>query len=547
MLSVGDLYGMPVTLSDLPISLPRAVMATEDRRFYDHFGIDIIGLARALWVNLRAGRVVQGGSTITQQVAKNLFLTPERTIKRKVKELLLALWLEHKFTKDQILSLYLNRVYLGAGTYGVDAATRKYFGRSTSRLTTWQAAMLAGLLKAPSRYNPLANPRRAEARTRQVLDNMVAAGYLTEDQAEAAERRRGGRTAAAPGTALRYFTDWVLEQVSDYVSPAGRDLVVRTTFRPDLQAVAAKALQATLAESGQADNMRQGALVALSPDGAVRAMVGGRDYSRSQFNRATQAYRQPGSAFKPFVYLAALEAGYTPETTITDGPITVDGWTPRNFDRHHRGPLTLQDALAASVNTVAVSLSEDVGRGRVVQVARRLGITTPVKPTPSVALGAGEVSLLELTSAYAPFANGGLGAWPYGIEEIRTRSGQVLYRRSGNGPGRIISPGTVADMNRMLARVVATGTGRKAVLGDRPAAGKTGTSQEFRDAWFVGYTADLVAGVWLGNDDGTSMRKVTGGGHPAHTWKVFMSQAHEGTPPTPLPGVGLRALQDSRS
>jgi len=527
--TLGDVYGAPAGLDDLPPALIDAVLATEDRRFYDHFGVDVIGLARAMAANLRAGRIVQGGSTITQQVAKNLFLTPERTVKRKVQELLLALWLEHKFSKDQILTLYLNRVYLGAGTYGVDAAARKYFGRPARALSTYEAAMLAGLLKAPSRYNPITDPARADARARQVLNNMVAVGALAP--AAAARARAGGRVASAakPTGAGRHFADWVLDQVSDYVNAGDRDLIVVTTLDARLQRLA-EGLVASVGGSSEA------ALVAMTPGGAVRAMVGGRDYAASQFNRATQARRQPGSAFKPVVYLAGLEAGLTPATVMVDEPLTVGGWSPRNFSGRHDGAMALSDALANSVNTVAVKVGGRAGWKRVVAVARRLGLAGDFPPTPSLALGAGEVTLLELTSAYAAFANLGGGVWAYGIEEIRDRSGRVLYRRRGSGPGRVVADGDVAAINAMLAGAIDRGTGRAARLG-RPAAGKTGTSQNFRDAWFVGYSADLVAGVWMGNDDGSPTKGVTGGGAPARLWRQVMTAAHRGLPARPLYGL----------
>ena len=433
----GDLYGAPVRLAELPAALPQAVLATEDRRFHSHFGLDVIGLARATLANLRAGRIVEGGSTITQQVAKNLFLTPERTIKRKAQELMLALWLERKFTKEQILTLYLNRVYLGAGTYGVEAAARRYFGVPARRLSLYQAATLAGLLKAPSRYNPIRDPKRAAERTRVVLANMVAAGYLAPGDAERAERQRlSTAKTASGGTSGRYFADWILEQVSAYVTRGNRDLTVFTTFDSNLQRMAESAVEKTLAGPGASVAASQAALVALGPDGAVRAMVGGRDYRKSQFNRATQARRQPGSAFKPLVYLAALEAGLTPDTRLTDEPVSIDGWSPRNFTGRHLGEVTLRQAMAQSINTVAVSAAERAGRGRVVETARRLGITAELRPTPSLALGAIEVGLMELTAAYAPFANGGIGVWAYGIEEVRDNRGNVLYSRSGSGPGR---------------------------------------------------------------------------------------------------------------
>ncbi len=532
----GDLYGLPARLGDLPAALPEAVLATEDRRFYRHFGIDPVGLARAAFVNLKAGRVVQGGSTITQQVAKILFLTPERTFKRKVQELLLALWLERKFSKDQIFTVYLNRVYLGAGTYGVEAAARKYFGKPAHHLSTYQAAMLAGLLKAPSRYNPRRHPKRAKDRAIQVLANMVAAGSLTPAQAALAGRQKGAVIAPARHGGARYFADWVMEQVPDYVFPGGMDLTVTTTLDAGLQRLAEKRVAQMLAAAGNKAGVSQAALVAMTPDGAVGAIVGGRDYQASQFNRAVQARRQPGSAFKPFVYLAALEAGLTAATLIADAPLTVDGWSPRNFDGGYRGEVSLRRALAQSINTVAVKVAERAGRERVIRTARRLGLSTDFKPTPSLALGAGEVSLIEMTAAYGAFASGGFAVWAHGIKEIRDGHGRVLYRRRGSGPGRVVNATHAVAMNEMLTAVVASGTGRAARL-QRPAAGKTGTSQNFRDAWFIGYTADLVAGVWMGNDDERPMKKVTGGSLPARLWGKFMTAAHAGLPSRPLPGL----------
>jgi penicillin-binding protein 1A len=535
--SSGDRYGMALTVSDLPPALPLAVLATEDRRFYGHFGVDVIGLARAMVANIRAGTVVQGGSTITQQAAKNLFLTPERTIKRKIQELMLALWLEHEFTKDQILAIYLNRVYFGAGAYGVDAAARKYFGRPAFRVSTYQAAMLAGLLKAPSRYNPLANPGLAAKRTGRVLANMVAAGFITEAEVDAAKRHKG-EVIASLGVRHggRYFVDWVLAQVPDFVSAGDRDVIVTTTIDRRLQRLAEARVAETLDGPGAKADASEAALVAMTADGAVRAMVGGRDYLRSQFNRAVQAYRQPGSAFKPFVYLAGLEAGLVPDSLIADAPLTVDGWKPRNFAGRYRGEVTLRRGLAESINTVAVRVSEHAGRARVINAAHRLGITADLKPTPSLALGAGEVSLIELAAAYATFANGGLGVWPYGIESIHDADGRLLYARSGSGPGRIVEAGHAAEITDMLVEAVERGTGRAAKL-PRPVAGKTGTSQNFRDAWFVGFSADLVTGVWMGNDNNRPMDKVTGGGLPAKLWRAFMADAHAGAPARPLPSL----------
>ena len=532
----GDLYGLPVRLKDLPKTLPQAVIATEDRRFYSHFGLDVIGIARAAVANVKAGRIVQGGSTLTQQAAKNLFLTPERSFKRKVQEVLLALWLEQKFTKDQILTIYLNRVYLGAGTYGVDAAARKYFGKPASEVTLYESALLAGLLKAPSRYNPLASSGKAQGRTRQVLLNMVAAGYLTEAQARAAEKRRG-RRYRPPSADGRYFADWVFQRLGDYVAPGNQDLTVKTTLNPGLQRAAERYVTAALAGPGKKAGAGQGALVAMAADGAVRALVGGRSHTESPFNRATQAARQPGSAFKPFVYLAALEAGMAPESAVEGAPVDIDGWKPRNFKKQHLGTISMSRALAESINTAAVRIAMQAGLERIADTASRLGIPGDIQPHPSLALGTHDVRLIDLVAAYAPFANGGQAAWPYAITEITDGGGRVLYRRQGSGAGTVADAAHVKAMNTMMAAVIAHGTGRAARL-SRPAAGKTGTSQNYRDAWFVGYTADLVAGVWVGNDDGKPMKRVTGGGMPARIWQRFMNDAHKGLVARALPGAG---------
>ncbi len=537
--SYGEVHGARVSVAELPPHLPLAVLAVEDRRFYRHGGVDFRGLLRASLANLRAGRIVQGGSTITQQLAKNLFLTPERTLKRKIQELLLALWLEHKFTKDQILALYLNRVYLGAGTFGVDAAARRYFDKPAAEVNLYEAALLAGLLKAPSRYNPARHQDRAARRTSQVLAAMTDAGFITADQAAQA-RREKTRGRAAAGAQARYFTDWVLAQVSAYVGPADRDLTVITTLNPAYQRIAEAELVALLDGEGRERRVGQGALVLMDPDGAVRAMVGGRSYDASQFNRATQALRQPGSAFKPFVYLAGLEDGLRPDHELDDARITVEGWSPRNYGRKYAGRVTLREAFARSLNSVAVRVSETAGRDRVVAAARRLGITSELAAHPAIALGASEVTLIELTGAYATFANQGRGAWPYGILEVRGPAGAVLYARAGGGPGRLVSPRTVEDMTDMMAATVAWGTGKAANPG-RPAAGKTGTSQDFRDAWFVGYTAEVVAGVWLGNDDGAAMDRVSGGSLPAALWGRVVARALDGVPARPLPGGGTAA------
>jgi penicillin-binding protein 1A len=533
--NLGDLFGEPLTLKEMSAFLPKAVIATEDRRFYSHFGIDPIGLMRAAFTDLRAGHVVQGGSTITQQLAKVLFLTPERSLARKARETLLALWLERRFTKDQILEIYLNRVYLGAGTYGVDAAAHRYFGKSATKLGLFESAVIAGLLKAPTRFSPANDRDKAAGRAAQVLDNMVEAGFITAADAAAAEQQGAGLAVASrPGS--RYFADWVADQIREFAGTADRDLTIRTTLDPRLQGAAEAGVAEILARQGAKDAVSQGALVALSPDGAVRAMVGGRDYGQSQFNRATQAQRQPGSAFKPFVYLAGLEAGLRPGDHFVDAPIRVGNWQPHNYTNRYQGDMTLAEGLAQSINTIAVQVAERAGIARVIAVANRLGITSDLAKDASIALGTNEVNLLELVSAYAPFANGGIGVLAYGISEIRDSEGKSVYRRAGSGPGPVVAPELVEMMNRMLAGVIGHGTGKSAAL-PRPAAGKTGTTQEYRDAWFVGYTADLVAGVWLGNDDNTPMNRVTGGSLPALAWRNFMLAATRTTPPKPLPSA----------
>jgi penicillin-binding protein 1A len=533
----GDLFGRPLTLREMPRALPQAVIATEDRRFYSHFGVDPVGLLRALVADLAARHIVEGGSTITQQLAKNLFLTPARSLPRKVRETLLALWLEHRFTKDEILEIYLNRVYLGAGTYGVDAAAHRYFGKSARQLDLWECAAIAGLLKAPTRYNPIRDPQTAAMRTAQVLANMVDAGYVTTAEAAAAEREAGAPKAVAvarPG--MHYFADWIVERLAGHADLGDRDLTVVTTLDPRLQSAAEAALADTLRRYGQRAGVGEGALVAMSPDGAVRAMVGGVDYARSQFNRATDALRQPGSAFKPFVYLAGLEAGLSPSDRFVDAPIRVGGWQPRDYTQHYQGEMSLSEALAQSINTIAVRVALHAGIGNVVAVAHRLGIASPLSPDAAIALGGDAVNLLELVGAYAPFANGGIGVWPHGIALVRDKSGKVLFRPTGGGPGRVVGPQLVGEMNEMMTGVLSHGTGTAAAL-PRPAAGKTGTTQDYRDAWFVGYTSELLAGVWLGNDDDKPMNRVTGGSLPALAWRRFMLAATDGTPAAPLPGL----------
>lgn len=532
---VGALYGEAISVEALPPALTSAVLAIEDRRFYTHFGLDLRGFARAMFTNIRAGSVVQGGSTITQQVAKNLFLTPERTIARKIREALLALWLEHKFTKDQILTLYLNRVYLGAGAYGIEAAAQTFFGRSAKVLNLYQSAMIAGLMKAPSRYNPASHPEAARVRTRVVLKAMVDAGYINSEDVSAAEQNGTVGAVRSPSGRGRYFADWVLGRLDGLIGPLEEDLIVHTTLDPAIQDVATHRLSAALENSPRLNNIGQGAVVVMAPSGAVLALVGGRDYQASQFNRAVQAHRQPGSAFKPLVYLAGLKAGLIPTDVLDDAPININGWQPKNFSDEYLGPVTLEEALAKSINTVAVRVAHRAGPTAIAETARRAGISTPLNDHLGLALGTSEVTLIDLTAAYAPFANGGVAVVPYGITGVATKAGRILYQRQGGGLGRVADPNHIGMMNRMLTRTFDDGTGKAARLG-RPAGGKTGTSQDYRDAWFIGYTPDLVTGVWIGIDDGASMNGVTGGGLPAQVWSEVMRIALQSTPPKALDG-----------
>jgi len=540
----GAVYGDDVPLAKMSPYLPLAVIATEDRRFYSHWGLDPVSVVRALFTNIEEGRVVEGGSTITQQLAKNVFLTPERTFKRKLEEAMLALWLEWRFTKDQILTLYLNRVYFGAGTYGVEAATRRYFDKPPLQLTLPESALLAGLLKAPSRFSPTNDPDLAHGRAELVLDAMLQAGFITKEARAKAVRTPLKLAAATRSMGAQYFADWVLDTLPDLVATTRGELVVETTLHLPFQRAAERAVDDMLETQGQSLAASQAALVSIDRDGAIRAMVGGRAYGASQFNRATQARRQPGSAFKPFVYLAALEHGRTPSWHMSDAPIQIGHWSPTNFSGGYQGDVTLETALAESINTVAVRLAESVGREAVIETAHRLGIRSALEPVPSLALGTQEVGLLELTNAYLPFATGGEMPRIHGIERVLTRQGRVLYTAKAVPTARVVAPADAGAMNAMLREALLRGTGLKARLLERDAAGKTGTSADFRDAWFVGYTADLVTGVWVGNDDGTPMRKVTGGGLPAEIWHAFMERAASVYPSRPLPDGGYTPVAE---
>lgn len=520
----------------LPNHLIKAVLATEDRRFYDHWGVDVGGMIRASYRNFRAGAVVQGGSTITQQLAKNLFLEPERTVIRKLEELVYTVWLEQRFTKDEILELYLNRVYLGGGTYGVEAAARHYFGRSARDVTLAQSAVLAGLLKAPSRYAPTRSIKAASARAQVVLDNMVDAGFISQAEAQDAGGQPLRLQAKGDATGYPYAVDWVAAMLPEYVGRHKDALVVQTTIDARLQRLSQERLRKLLDTKGRKLNAGEGAVVVLDPkSGAVRALVGGRSYKNSPYDRALNARRQPGSAFKPFVYLAALEAGYTPASVANDTPVNIRGWTPANYTNTYKGRVSLRYAMTHSINTVAVKLTANLGPGRVAQTAHRLGINSKLHAQPSLALGTSEVTLLELTGAYAPFANGGARVLPHVITRIRSEDGKVLYTRQRSAVGQVVAPHHVAAMNDMMGSVVRQGTGKRAAIPRHPAGGKTGTTQNSRDAWFVGYTAHYVAGVWIGNDNNTPMKKVTGGSLPAELWHDVMLVAHKDLRPTALP------------
>jgi len=543
----GETGGREVSLAELPQYLPQAFIAIEDRRFYQHWGIDLMGLARAAHRNLTHDSGLQGGSTLTQQLAKNLFLTQERTVSRKIQEAILSLWLEHSYGKGQILELYLNRVYFGAGAYGVEAAAQRYFGKSTRNVSLSEAAMLAGLVQSPSRLSPSRNREAAQARAERVIAAMKELGFITPEMGRTALDAPAGLMRPKRAGSANYAADYVMDVLDDVAGTIDSDVVVSTTIEPILQAAAERVLVDELDAKGQKFNVSQGAFVAMRPDGAVTALVGGRDYEASQFNRATSARRQPGSSFKPFVYLTALEKGLRPDTVRTDSPVNINGWRPENYDRGYRGPITLRRALALSLNTVAVKLNMEVGPGAVVQTAQRLGITTPLQADPSIALGTSEVTPLELVGAYAAFANGGFAAVPYVITEVKTADGKLVFSRPAPGDlEQVIDPSTDAMMNEMMHNIFVIGTAQRARMPGWPMAGKTGTTNDFKDAWFVGYTGNLVAGVWLGNDDGTPTKGVSGGNLPTDVWHNFMKIALKDQKPVALAGVA-GAGQDARS
>jgi penicillin-binding protein 1A len=540
----GAAFGYRVKVDEMPPYLPAAFIIVEDRRFYSHGGVDYWGLMRASFANWNAGQIVQGGSTITQQLAKNAFLTPERTWSRKIEELFLAFWLERHYSKDEILTLYLNRIYLGSGAYGVDAASREYFDKSVRDLTLSEAAMLAALTRAPTRYSPEANLKVAQARAAMVVDLLLEDGQITAEEARKAKANPAKPVLKEGVESANYFADFVMDQLTKLGIGLKQDLVVRTTIDMRLQTVAQKMMTAVLDKDGKNRAVGQGALIAMEPTGAIRSIVGGRDYTVSTFNRSYQARRQPGSSFKPFVYLAALEHGLTPDDIRDDAPYENRGWTPDNYDGTYLGPITLREALAKSINTVAVRVADEVGRRKIIAVAQRLGIESPLEPNRSLPLGTSEVTLYEMTRAFAAFANNGNRVDPHAILEVKTSDGTVLHQYRVVPPIPVMNRRSLEEMNQMMFEVIQTGTGQRASMDPRPVGAKTGTSQEWRDAWFVGYTADFVTGVWVGNDDNTSMTKVVGGGIPASIWKNYMLAAHRNIGMHPLPGIDTYGSDD---
>ncbi|WP_405048147.1 transglycosylase domain-containing protein [Flexibacterium corallicola] len=540
----GILLNDKVPLAEIPDHLIKATLATEDRRFFDHFGIDIVGTARAMMENVKARSVVQGGSSITQQLAKNLFLTNERKLIRKINEAYLALWMEQTLTKQEILKLYLDRAYMGGGTFGVAAASEFYFGKDVRQINLAEAAMLAALYKAPSKYAPHRNLPAARARANEVLTNIVEAGFMSEGQVIAARRSPAVAIDRSVENAPDYYMDWAFETVQELAQQypeltQDRVVTVLTTLDPTFQKEAAGSIESVMRQYSKSYRVGEAALVSMTTEGAVRAMVGGRDYDESQFNRATQALRQPGSSFKPFVYITAFMNGYNKESVVRDAPINIGGWRPRNYGRSYRGPVTLKTALTKSINTVPVRLAQAIGREKIAATAYAMGIQTELKNHRTMPLGVFEVTVLDMAASYGAFSTGGYKVEPYAVVEMRNSKGELIYDRRKKAPERlrVLPFEQVAEMNEILVNVVERGTGRRARLDGITAAGKTGTSQAHRDGWFVGYTGNLITSVWYGNDNFTPTRKITGGSLPAMTWGKYMKAAHQGLEIKPMPGI----------
>lgn len=529
----GDIKGNSIAIEDLPPYVANAVLAIEDRRFYNHFGLDPMGVARAMVVNVKGMSFIQGGSTITQQLAKNLFLSRDRTLKRKIQEAMLAVWLERTLSKDEILSAYMNRVYLGSGAYGIDAASKVYFNKSAKELTLREAATIAGLLKAPSRYSPSIDPERSARRTETVLQAMVDAGYIEQAEIDAlGALPPSPRRKPSSGDTVRYFTDYVVARMNDLIGPVGKDIIIETTLDKDIQEESESAVTRALLSTTD-KNVSQGAAIVLRLDGAIMAMVGGRDYGMSEFNRVTHSFRPPGSSFKPFVYLTALEQGWKIDDTIVDEPITRGRYRPQNFGHEYMGEVTLLEALTNSLNTVSVNLMREVSPEEVISTARRLGITADLEPNLSLALGSSGIPVIEMATAYATLGRGGLAVEPFAILRIMDEEGTVYYEHPRQTSFRqVVARQNVEDLTKMMQSVIENGTGLAARL-PWPAAGKTGTSQDFRDAWFIGFTNRYAAAVWMGNDDNTPTKRVTGGSAPARAWREIMLTAHKQGGPAP--------------
>jgi len=518
LVNIGPSFGQWLPYDQIPPEMRAAMIAVEDKRFRSHIGVDPIGVARAVKTRIDRGRWAQGGSTITQQLARNIFLTNSRTFGRKLKEAILAVALERKFSKNQILELYLNRVYFGGGAYGIDAASRRFFGHSARTLSLGEAAIIAGLVKAPSNYSPTADVEAARSRSQVVLQTMVQNGFVDAASAAEVDANAIKLQPTTRQNSVRYFTDWALPQLDTLIDESNEPIEVWTTLDPNMQAAADKAIGANTPKGAQ------GALVAIDRDGAVRAMVGGRDYVSSIYNRATQAERQPGSAFKLFVYLAALESGMKPTDTIVDEPVTINGWTPRNSTRTHAGPVTLREAFARSINTISAKIGAQLGFGTIADMARRFGISSHISTFPSMVLGTSDVRLIDMTRAFASVANQGVSVSPYAIRRVVTANGQMLYQHD-NEEGRVlVAPWVAAGVTDLLQSAVMTGTGRAAQIG-RPVAGKTGTTSSNKDGWFIGFSSGLTAGVWMGRDDARQVAGLQGGTAPARAFHDFMSVA----------------------
>jgi penicillin-binding protein 1A len=518
LVSMGPSFGQWLTYDHIPPEMRAAMISTEDRRFRSHIGIDPIGIGRALASAVTTGHRVRATSTITQQLARNIFLTNNRNVMRKVKEAILAMALERKFSKDQILELYLNRVYFGGGAYGIDAASRKFFGHGADHLSLGEAAIIAGLVKAPSNYSPSADVEAARSRSGVVLQTMVRNGFITAETAAAVNPAQVRIQETTNQNSVRYFTDWALPQLDTLIDQTSEPIDVWTTLDPGMQLAADRAVRANAPDGAQ------GALVAIDRDGAVRAMVGGKDYVSSIYNRATQAVRQPGSAFKLFVYLAALESGMKPTDTIVDEPVTIDGWSPRNSTRTNLGPVTLREAFSRSINTISAKIGAQVGFSTIADMARRFGITTPISTYPSMVLGSSDVRLLDMTRAFASVANKGVAVTPYGIRRVVTADGRMLYQREADEERVLVAPWVAAEMTDLLQSAVLSGTGRAAQIG-RPVAGKTGTTTSNKDGWFIGFSSGLTTGVWMGRDDARPVGGLQGGTAPARAFHDFMSVA----------------------